>query len=75
MIKHLYSFFSGTIIDILEKDLHFFDKSYALLEKMPKKNCKICYGRYYTGRDLNNFYYHPCNCVVKVAKKNFDNLK
>lgn len=64
--KFTYGVLSGTILEIPEADIKLIDQSRVLFVKEPKKNCKKCYGRYFTGRDIKMFTYEPCACVRKV---------
>lgn len=36
---------------------------WVMLSKLPDRNCKICYGRGYIGRDVTTGNYIPCKCV------------
>jgi hypothetical protein len=66
---YFYNIFSGTIHEISDKDTNLLDKNINLiLKKLPNTSCTKCFGRYYTGRDANNFIYYPCPCI----KKNLD---
>lgn len=63
---------TGKIIEFLEK--RDFEKEQRrriskgkppLLELgcLPKKNCKLCFGRGYIGKKVNTGRYIPCKCV------------
>jgi hypothetical protein len=64
---NIFNVFSGTIIQIPEKDLKILDISQVPLKSYPKINKKQNYGRLYTGRDKDNFVYYAAPCVLKVV--------
>jgi hypothetical protein len=64
---HIFNVFSGTVIEIPEKDLKLLDISQIPLKSYPKINRKQSYGRLYTGRDKDNFIYYAAPCVLKVV--------
>ena len=64
---NIYNVFSGTIIQIPEKDLKILDISQIPLKTYPKINKKQNYGRLYTGRDKDNFVYYAAPCVLKAV--------
>lgn len=61
----VFSLFSGTFYDILEKDFSLLDIGQIPLKKQPNANCSKCYGRGYTGRNSENLTYSICNCTKK----------
>jgi hypothetical protein len=63
---YIYNVFSGTIIQIPEKDLNGLDISQIPLKSYPKINNKQNFGRLYSGRDHENFVYYAAPCVLKV---------
>jgi hypothetical protein len=65
-IKHIFSTFSGTFYEILEKDVSLLIMGQLPLTKKPNSSCKKCFGRGYIGRDIENLGYYPCNCVKKA---------
>jgi hypothetical protein len=67
----LFSVFSGTFFEVLEKDYEHFNEGYVPLKKLPSTNCKSCYGRGYTGRNKQNLSFQPCNCMRKVVNYEF----
>jgi len=64
---NIFNVFSGTVIQIPEKDLKILDISQIPLKSYPKINKKQNYGRLYTGRDKDNFVYYAAPCVLKVV--------
>jgi hypothetical protein len=64
--RTIYSIFSGTIYTIPEKDLNLLINGQIPLSKMPKNNCKKCFGRGNLGRDKNNYQYVICSCIRNV---------
>jgi hypothetical protein len=71
--KLIYSVFSGTYYDVLEKDVKLLDVGQIPLKKKPPTSCKKCYGRGYLGRDKNTYAYDICNCIRKCI--DFDFIK
>ena len=71
--KLIYSVFSGTYYDVLEKDIKLLDVGQVPLKSRPPSSCKTCYGRGFIGRDKKTFAYELCNCVKK--KIDFDYIK
>jgi hypothetical protein len=65
----IFNVFSGTIINIPEKDLKLLDISQIPLKSYPKINKKQNYGRLYAGRDKENFIYFAAPCVLKVVDR------
>lgn len=68
--KLIYSVFSGTYYNVLQKDLPLLNIGQVPLLKKPPANCKKCYGRGYIGRDNKTFAYDVCNCI----RKNVDRI-
>jgi hypothetical protein len=73
MTKLIYSVFSGTYYEVLEKDIKLLDIGQLPLIARPSFSCKKCNGRGYVGRDIKTYAYEVCNCVRK--KIDFDYLK
>ncbi len=71
--KLIYSVFSGTYYDLLEKDVNLLDIGQIPLKSKPNKSCKKCYGRGFLGRDKNTYAYDICNCIRKCI--DFDFIK
>jgi hypothetical protein len=69
----MYSVFSGTYYEVLEKDLKLLNTGQIPLKGKPSQSCKKCYGRGHIGRDQNTYSYEICNCIRK--KVDFDLLK
>lgn len=44
------------------------NKGFVPIDRPPKNNCKFCYGRGYTGRDITLNYYVPCGCLYTKKK-------
>ena len=65
----IYSVFSGTIFEIPEKDLKIIDIAHIPLKEYPKINKKQNYGRYFVGRDKNNYAYYASPSVLKVIDR------
>jgi hypothetical protein len=72
-MKLIYSVFSGTYYEVLEKDIKILDIGQIPLKEKPPNSCKKCNGRGYIGRDIKNYAYEVCNCVRK--KIDFDYIK
>lgn len=66
----IYSVFSGTYYDVLEKDIKLLDIGQIPLIERPSKSCKHCKGRGHVGRDIKTMAHEICNCVRK--KIDFD---
>lgn len=60
-----YSLLSGDVYEIAEDEVENLDEFQIPLTKMPKKNCKCCYGRGYIGYDAIKKYYPMCRCTTK----------
>ena len=71
--KLIYSVFSGTFYEVLEKDVKRLDIGQVILTSKPSTSCKKCAGRGHLGRDQSTFAYELCNCVRK--KIDFEYLK
>lgn len=71
--KLIYSVFSGTYYDVLEKDVKLLNFGQIPLKKQPPQSCKKCYGRGHVGREQKTFAYEICNCIRKNV--DFDLLK
>jgi hypothetical protein len=71
--KLIFSVFSGTYYDVLEKDVKLLDIGQIPLTGYPSKSCKHCNGRGYVGRDTKTYAYEICNCVRK--KIDFEYIK
>jgi len=71
--KTIYSVFSGTFYDILEKDIKLLDVGQIPLTDKPSNSCKKCLGRGHIGREQKTFAYDICNCIRK--KIDFEYLK
>lgn len=69
----VYSVFSGTLYEALDKDVKLLDNGQIPLKKRPPTSCKKCYGKLDIGRDLQNYTYVPCLCLRKVI--DFDIIK
>jgi hypothetical protein len=66
----IYSAYSGTFYEILEKDVNLLISGQIPLKKYPNKNCKKCYGRGHLGRNSQSYDYLVCDCIRKNI--NFD---
>jgi hypothetical protein len=71
--KLIYSVFSGTYYEALEKDIKILDVGQIPLTGKPSNSCKKCNSRGYIGRDIKTYAYEVCNCVRK--KIDFDYIK
>jgi hypothetical protein len=71
--KLIYSVFSGTYYEVLEKDIKLLDIGQIPLKEKPSKSCKTCFGRGYIGRDKKTHAFDVCNCVRK--KIDFEYIK
>jgi hypothetical protein len=71
--KLIYSVFSGTYYEVLEKDVKLLNMGQIPLMSKPPENCKKCYGRGHIGREQTTLAYNICNCVRK--KIDFDLIK
>jgi hypothetical protein len=71
--KLIYSVFSGTYYDVLDKDIKLLDIGQIPLTGKPSNSCKKCLGRGYIGRDIKTYAYEICNCIKR--KIDFDYLK
>lgn len=71
--KLIYSVFSGTYYDVLEKDFKLLNVGQIPLKSQPPQNCKKCYGRGHLGREQNTYAFEICSCVRK--KIDFDLVK
>ena len=71
--KLIYSVFSGTYYDVLEKDIKHLDVGQLPLISKPSNSCKKCNGRGNVGRDIKTYALEVCNCVKK--KIDFEYLK
>jgi hypothetical protein len=71
--KLIYSVFSGTYYDVLEKDIKLLDIGQIALICKPSNSCKKCNGRGNVGRDIKTYAFEVCNCVKK--KIDFEYLK
>lgn len=69
----MYSVFSGTYYEVLEKDLNLLNIGQIPLKSKPSQSCKKCYGRGHIGREQNTYSFEICNCIRK--KIDFDILK
>jgi len=72
-MKLIYSVFSGTYYDVLEKDVKMLDIGQIPLKGKPSNSCKRCLGRGHIGRDIKTYAFEICNCVRK--KIDFDYIK
>jgi hypothetical protein len=73
MTKIIYSVFSGTYYEVLEKDVTLLNVGQIPLKSYPSQNCKKCYGRGHLGREQNTYAFDICSCVRK--KIDFDLVK
>lgn len=64
-LKLFFSLVSGEMYYIEEDEIKNLDNSQVPLLKKPKSNCKKCYGRFYTGFEVNKKYYMPCTKCSK----------
>ena len=71
--KLIYSVFSGTYYEVLEKDIKLLDVGQIPLTSKPSNSCKKCNSRGYIGRDVKTYAFEICNCVKK--KIDFDYIK
>jgi hypothetical protein len=71
--KIIYSAFSGTYYEVLEKDVKLLNVGQIPLKSYPPQNCKKCYGRGHVGREQITYAFEICNCVRK--KIDFDLVK
>ena len=71
--KLIYSVFSGTYYDVLEKDVKNLDIGQIPLTSKPNQNCKKCLGRGHIGKDQKTYAYNICNCIRK--KIDFEYIK
>jgi hypothetical protein len=71
--KLIYSVFSGTYYDVLEKDVKLLNVGQLPLKDKPSNSCKKCYGRGHLGKEQFTYAYAICNCVRK--KIDFDLVK
>jgi len=71
--KLIYSVFSGTFYEILEKDVKLLDIGQIPLTGKPSNSCKKCNGRGHVGRDTKTYAHEICNCIRK--KIDFEYLK
>lgn len=69
--KLIYSVFSGTYYEALERDLKLFNFGQIPLTEQPKQNCKKCYGRGHLGRDQTTYAFEICNCIRKKIDFNY----
>ncbi len=62
----IFNVYSGSVFELQEEELKNLQEGEMPLEKAPKRNCKKCYGRGYTGKDKLKFIYQPCpQCIEK----------
>ena len=68
-----WSFHTGEVYEVLEDEMQFLDNFQVPLLKRPNPNCKKCYGRFYSSKNMNTELYVPC---MKCGKKciDFDSL-
>lgn len=70
-MKKFFSAFSGQIYDIDEKYSKQLDCGQLEITNNPKSNCKHCYGKGYTSKDLKTQHYNMCKCLLKDASPAF----
>lgn len=78
-IMNIFSSFSGTFYEALEKDFDLLDEGQIPLHKKPR-TCKKCHDRGYLGRNTQTLIFEPCPCLLKVVeysllKKKMDEYK
>lgn len=64
-----WSMITGEFLDVLEDEIDTLTPFQVRIKTMPKSNCKVCFGRMYSGKNLNTNLYVPCN---KCKKKCID---
>ena len=62
-----FSVFTGVIYEIEEEFTDNLDCGQLEITNHPKRNCKKCYGRGYTHKNLKTDHYSLCNCTMKEA--------
>lgn len=76
MKKQLFfSIFSGTIYELPELGETSDEGQIPLLER-PPANCRKCYGRGYTDKNLTTGFYSVCKCMKnRINFNQFDRFK
>ena len=66
-LKLFFSLISGDMYYLESDEVKNLDKSQVPLTEKPNSNCKQCYGRFYTGFEVNKKYYIPCPKCMKTC--------
>ena len=53
----------------------YFHSVVFVIDKEPKPNCKHCYGRGYTGKDIKTGRVTPCGCLSGFSLRSIVDLK
>lgn len=70
----VFSLVTGRIFEINEDEIQSLDNNQLLLNSVPNKNCKKCYGRFHVGKNLKNDMYTICpKCTIKYI--DFDDME
>lgn len=70
-MKTFYSIFSGTVYDVLDREVVNLDEGQIPLLKKPSQSCKICYGRGYSHHDKEKGIWPACKCLQKCIDTNY----
>lgn len=72
-MKNIFNVYSGSVFELQEEELKNLQEGEIPLEKAPKKSCKKCYGRGYTGKDKLKFIFQPCSqCIEKNVLQGYE---
>jgi len=71
MSKIYFSVFSGDVYELNDKYTNVDNPGQLEITNQPKKNCKKCFGRGYTEKNLNTNHYTLCKCCLKDASPQF----
>jgi hypothetical protein len=66
-MKLFYSVFSGTIYEVLEREIPNLDEGQIPLLKRPSSSCKVCYGRGWSTHDKEKGIWNVCKCMRKCV--------
>lgn len=64
-----FNLMSGKLYDITMDEYKYTDDYQVPLTALPSGSCKKCYGRGYTGRDINKKCFIMCSCMGKLIDR------
>jgi len=70
-MKKYFSVFTGELYELDEKYTLHLDCGQLEITNDPKTNCKKCYGRGYTNKNVKTGHYSLCPCCLKDADDTF----